>query len=104
MPSGFAGIAFEKTLNAIGHNNQGFSSIYNRVYLGEYRRVFGRLRGCKDMEAVAGRLLSSYVRMPVRIQPKILVSSFMGYLKRKSSLKVFDKGASLKRGFDNRMF
>ena len=55
------------------------------------------------MEAVVGRLLSSYVRMPVRIPPKILVSSFMGYLKRKSSLKVFDKGASLKRGFGNRM-
>jgi transposase IS200-family protein len=40
--------------------------------------------------------------MPVSIPPKIRVSSFMGYLKGKSSLKMFDRHANLKYKFGNR--
>lgn len=40
--------------------------------------------------------------MLVSIPPKISVSNFMGYLKGKSSLMIFDKHANLKYKFGNR--
>ena len=42
--------------------------------------------------------------MLVSIPPKISVSSFMGYLKGKSSLMIFDKHANLKYKYGNRYF
>ena len=42
--------------------------------------------------------------MLVSIPPKISVSSFMGYLKGKSALMIFDKHANLKYKFGNRHF
>lgn len=42
--------------------------------------------------------------MLVSIPPKISVSSFMGYLKGKSSLMIFDRHANLKYKFGNRKF
>lgn len=42
--------------------------------------------------------------MLVNIPPKITVSDFMGYLKEKSALMMFDKHASLKYKFGNRRF
>ena len=42
--------------------------------------------------------------MLVSIPPKISVSSFMGYLKGKSALMIFDKHANLKYKFGNRNF
>ncbi|EDW4537605.1 IS200/IS605 family transposase, partial [Salmonella enterica subsp. enterica] len=38
------------------------------------------------------------------IPPKISVSSFMGYLKGKSSLMIFEKHAQLKYKYGNRKF
>ncbi len=42
--------------------------------------------------------------MLVSIPPKISVSSFMGYLKGKSSLMIFDKHTNLKYKYGNRHF
>ena len=42
--------------------------------------------------------------MLVSIPPKISVSSFMGYLKGKSSLMIFDKHANMKYRYGNREF
>jgi len=42
--------------------------------------------------------------MLVSIPPKISISSFMGYLKGKSALMMFDKHANLKYKFGNRHF
>lgn len=42
--------------------------------------------------------------MLVLIPPKISVSSFMGYLKEKIALMMFDKYANLKYKFGNRHF
>lgn len=42
--------------------------------------------------------------MCVRIPPKMAVSAFMGYLKGKSSLMIFDKHANLKYKYGNRHF
>ena len=42
--------------------------------------------------------------MLVAIPPKISVSSFMGHLKGKSSLMIFDRHANLKYKYGNREF
>ena len=48
--------------------------------------------------------MAYHVHMLVLIPPKISVSSFMGYLKGKSALMMFDKHANLKYKFGNRHF
>lgn len=42
--------------------------------------------------------------MLVSIPPKLSVSAFMGYLKGKSSLMIFDRHANLKYKYGNRQF
>lgn len=48
--------------------------------------------------------MPDHVRMLVSIPPKIAVSSFMGYLKGKSSPMMFDRHANLRYKFGNRKF
>ena len=45
-----------------------------------------------------------HIHMLVSIPPKLSVSSFMGYLKGKSSLMIFDRYANLKYRYGNRKF
>ena len=49
-------------------------------------------------------LMSDHIHMLVSIPPKISVSSFMWYLKGKSSLLMFDGHANLKYKYGNRRF
>ncbi|VZH35425.1 transposase (fragment) [Desulfovibrio sp. 86] len=58
----------------------------------------------KGVEILEGHLMPDHIHMLVSIPPKISVSSFMGYLKGKSSLMIFDKYANLKYKFGNRKF
>ena len=48
--------------------------------------------------------MADHAHMLVSILPKISVSSFLGYLKGKSALMIFDKHANLKYKFGNRHF
>ena len=48
--------------------------------------------------------MPDHAHMLVSIPPKISVSSFMGYLKGKSALMMFDRRANLKYKFGNRHF
>ena len=48
--------------------------------------------------------MPDHVHMLVSIPPKISISIFMGYLKGKSALMMFDKHANLKYKFGNRHF
>ena len=48
--------------------------------------------------------MPNHVHMLVSILPKLSVSQFMGYLKGKSALMIFDKHANLKYKFGNRHF
>ena len=45
-----------------------------------------------------------HIHMLVSIPPKLSISSFMGYLKGKSSLMIFDRHANLKYKYGNRKF
>ena len=48
--------------------------------------------------------MPDHVHMLVSIPPKMSVSSFMGYLKEKSAMMIFEYHANLKYKFGNRHF
>ena len=56
------------------------------------------------MEIIESHLMPDHIHMLESIPPKYSVSQFMGYLKGKSSLMIFDKHANLKYKFGNRHF
>ena len=58
----------------------------------------------KGVKIVEAYVCPDHIHMLVSIPPKISVSSFMGYLKGKSSLMIFDKHANLKYRYGNREF
>ena len=77
--------------------------IYNQ-YRNSLREILRRLCEYKGVKIIEGELMVDHVHMLVLIPPKISVSSFMGYLKGKSALMMFDKHANLKYKFGNRHF
>ena len=48
--------------------------------------------------------MADHIHILVSIPPKMSVSSFMGYLKGKSAMMIFDRHANLKYKFGNRHF
>ncbi len=77
--------------------------IYNQ-YKESIRDILKLLCGHKGVEIIEGHLMPDHVHMLLSIPPKMSVSSFMGYLKGKSALMIFDKHANLKYKFGNRHF
>lgn len=77
--------------------------IYNQ-YKESVRDILKQLCSYKGVEIPEGKVMADHVHMLVSIPPKISVSSFMGYLKGKSALMIFDKHANLKYKFGNRHF
>ena len=77
--------------------------IYNQ-YKESIRDILKQLCSYKGVEIIEGHLMSDHIHMLVSIPPKMSVSSFMGYLKGKSALMIFDKHANLKYKFGNRHF
>ena len=58
----------------------------------------------KDVEVINAEACLEHIHMYVSIPPKISISSFMGYLKGKSSLMIFERHANLKYKYGNRHF
>lgn len=77
--------------------------IYNK-YREDLREILKMLCDWKGVEILEGHLMPDHIHMLVSIPPKISVSSFMGYLKGKSSLLMFDGHANLKYKYGNRRF
>ena len=79
-----------------------FAPKYRRqVIYGEILRILYERKGDEITEATACK---NHVHMLVSIPPKISVSQFVGYLKGKSSLMIFDRHANLKYRYGNRKF
>ena len=58
----------------------------------------------KGVEIIEGHMMPDHVHLLVAIPPRISVASFMGYLKGKSALMMFDRHANLKYKYGNRHF
>ena len=56
----------------------------------------------KKIEIVEAEVCKDHVHMLVKIPPKVSVSSFVGYLKGKSTLMIFERHANLKYKYGNR--
>ena len=86
-----------------------FAPKYRRqVIYGEIKRDIGRIlrQLCenKGVEILEAELCKDHVHMLVSIPPKESVAHFIGYLKGKSSLMIFDRHANLKYKYGNRHF
>ena len=86
-----------------------FTPKYRRKAIyGQYKESIGEilrsLCNHKGVEIIEGHLMPDHIHMLVSIPPKLSVSSFMGYLKGKSALMIFDKHANLKYKYGNRHF
>lgn len=58
----------------------------------------------KDVEIIEAHAMVDHIHMLVKIPPKLSVSNFMGYLKGKSSLMIFERFASLNTNLEIKYF
>ena len=85
------------------------------VFVPKYRRkvIYGKLRtdigailrqlcAYKDVEIIEAHAMPDHIHMLVKISPKMSVSNFMGYLKGKSNLMIFERFVNLKYKFGNK--
>ena len=90
---------------------------YHIVFTPKYRRkaIYRKLRrdvgvylrrlcDYKGVEIIEAQACPDHIHMLVKIPPKISVSSFMGYLKGKSTLIIFERHGNLKYKYGNRVF
>ena len=90
---------------------------YHIVFAPKYRRqiIYGKIKKdigiilrklCeyKGVSIIEANACKDHIHMLVSIPPKLSVSQFMGYLKGKSSLQIFDRHANLKYKYGNRQF
>ena len=69
--------------------------------IGEILRKLCEQKGAETIEAEAS---PDHIHMLVSIPPYISIAQFMGYLKGKSSLMIFDRHANLKYKYGSRNF
>ena len=101
--------------NTLAHTK--WNCKYHIVFAPKYRRkvIYGKIKVdigkilrklCeqKGVEIIEANLCPDHIHMLVSIPPKMSVSSFVGYLKGKSSLMNFDRHANMKYRYGNRKF
>ena len=101
--------------NSLSHTK--WNCKYHIIFSPKYRRkeIYGKLKTdigkilrqlCiqKHVEIIEAEACPDHIHMLVSIPPNISVSQFMGYLKGKSSLMIFDRHANLKYKYGNRYF
>ena len=101
--------------NSLAHTT--WNCKYHIVFAPKYRRqivyvkykasigqIIRQLCDRKEVEIHEAEACKDHIHMLVSIPPKLSVSSFMGYLKGKSSLMIFDRHANLKYRYGNRKF
>ena len=104
-----------KDINSLSHSK--WRCKYNIVFAPKYRRqeIYGKIKAdigkilrmlCerKGVKIIEAEACKDHIHMLVEIPPHLSVSQFMGYLKSKSSLMIFDRHANLKYKYGNRHF
>lgn len=90
---------------------------YHIVFAAKYRRqeIYGQIKNdigqilrklCeqKGVEIIEAEACPEHIHMLVSIPPNLSVAQFVGYLKGKSALMIFDRHANLKYKYGNRHF
>ena len=104
-----------KDINSLTHSK--WRCQHHIVFAPKFRRkeIYGKIKTdigkilrqlCyqKGVEIIEAELCPDHIHMLVSIPPKYSVASFVGYLKGKSSLMIFDRHANLKYKYGNRHF
>ena len=94
-----------------------YRCLYHIVFAPKYRRkeIYGKLKKdigeilrklCeqKGVEIVEAEACPDHIHMLVSIPPYLSIAQFMGFLKGKSSLMIFDRHANLKYMYGSRNF
>ena len=102
-------------INSLAHTK--WNCKYHIVFAPKYRRkvAYGKMKQdianilsmlCKrkGVEIVEAEICPDHVHMLVKIPPSLSVSSFVGYLKGKSTLMIFERHANLKYKYGSRSF
>ena len=87
--------------NILSHTK--YNCIYHIIFIPKYRRkvMYGKLKyeireiikklcDYRNVEIVEGMVCEDHIHLCLKIPPKISISEFMGYLKGKSALQIFD--------------
>lgn len=101
--------------NSLSHTT--WNCKYHIVFAPKFRRkvIYGELKQdianilsmlCKRKEVhiIQAEACPDHIHMLVEIPPKMSVSEFIGYLKGKSTLMIFERHANLKYKYGNRHF
>ena len=101
--------------NSLSHSK--WNCKYHIVFAPKYRRqeIYGKIKVdigkiirklCeqKKVEIIEAEACKDHIHMLVSIPPNISVAAFVGYLKGKSALMIFDRHANLKYKYGNRHF
>lgn len=96
------------TMDKKGLSHTSWKCQYHIVFIPKYRKkkLYGQLRtdvreiiqtlcNYKGIEIVSGAVCIDHVHLCVSIPPKMSISSFMGYLKGKSTLMIYDRHPDL---------
>ena len=79
-----------------------------RVFYGQKRREIGailrQLCEWKGVRIIEAEVCVDHIHMLLEIPPKLSVASFVGFLKGKSSLLIYQKYANMKYRYRNREF
>ena len=102
-------------INSLSHSK--WNCKYHIVFAPKYRRqvIYGKIKAdvgkilrqlCeqKGVRIIEAEACPDHIHMLVEIPPKLSVSQFVGYLKGKSSLMIFDRHTNLKYKYGNRHF
>ena len=102
-------------INSLSHTT--WRCKYHVVFAPKFRRqiIYGKVKqdigkilrdlcARKDVEIIEANACPDHIHMLLSIPPKYSVSAFMGYLKGKSSLIIFERHAQLKYRYGNRKF
>ena len=90
---------------------------YHIVFAPKYRRqvIYGKIKADigkilrdlserRGVEVIEGECCPDHIHMLVAIPPHMSVAQYVGYIKSKSSLMIFDRHANLKYKYGNRHF
>lgn len=101
--------------NSLAHTS--WNCKYHIVFAPKYRRqifynekkteigkILRELCEWKGINIIEAEVCPDHIHMLVEIPPKMSVSSFMGYLKGKSSLLIHERHGNLKYKYGNRQF
>ena len=101
--------------NSLAHST--WNCKYHLVFAPKYRRkiIYGKIKKdigeilrklCeqKGVEIIEAEACKDHIHMLVSIPPHISIAQFMGYIKGKSTLMIFDRHANLKYKYGSRSF